>query len=167
MCWMCDHPEATRQDYLDHIASHLARQWWVVQGVERDRYRPPYAYTIGLTTHDKPELVVTGMSLTRAAELLNDVAAHVLHAPAPAPGEREPLIGGPLVEFVKVDVPSAHLLLASELYGPRLRALQVVHADDRGRWPWETGYRGVKGGQPVLGARIARPARRTSMAGDL
>jgi len=39
-----------------------------------------------------------------------------------------------------------------------LRALQVVHADDRGHWPWETGYRGVRGGQPVLGTRA--PARR-------
>jgi hypothetical protein len=39
------------------------------------------------------------------------------------------------------------------LYGAGIRALQIVHADDRGRWPWETGYRGVKGVQPVLGPR--------------
>lgn len=167
MCWMCDHPKATRQDYLDHIMSIIARRRWAVQGVERDRYRPPYAYTVGLTAHGKPELVVTGMSVTRAAELLNDVAAHVLHAAAPAPGERTPLIGGPLVEFIKVDVPSAHLLVADELYGPQLRALQVVHADDRGRWPWESAYRGVKGGQPVLGVRTARPAYPASMVGEL
>lgn len=167
MCWMCDHPEATGQDYLDYIASMVARAGWAVQGVERDRYRPPYAYTVGLTAHDKPELVVTGMSLTRAAELLNEVASHVLHARTPAPGERIPMIGGPLVEFVEVDVPSAHLLVACEMYGPSLRALQVVHADDRGRWPWESGYRGVKGGQPVLGARAARPHRPNSFAGNL
>lgn len=153
MCWMCDHPEATRQDYLRHIKSIVASQCWAVQGVERDRVRPPYAYTIGLTVHGKPELVVTGMSLTRAAELLNDVAVHVMHAVAPEPGERIPLIGGPVVEFVEVSVPSAHLLVATEFYGPAIRALQVVHADDRGRWPWEVGFRGVKGGQPVLGPR--------------
>lgn len=166
MCWMCDHPMATRQDYLDHIRSIIARQCWAVQGVERDRYRPPYAYTVGLTAHGKPELVVTGMSLTRAAELLNDIAAHVLHAPAPALGECIPLIGGPLVEFIKVDVPSAHLLVADELYGPHLRALQVVHADDRGRWPWESGYRGIKGGQPILGVRTPRPVCPPSMVGE-
>lgn len=45
-----------------------------------------------------------------------------------------------------------------ELYGPRIRALQVVHADDRGRWPREAGYRGVRGGQPVLGVRAVPPA---------
>ena len=153
MCWMCDHHKATRQDYLHHIESLVARAGWAVQGVERDRVRPPYAYTVGLTPHGKPELVVTGMSLPRAAELLNDVAIHVLHAVAPEPGERVPLIDGPVVEFVEVSVPSAHLVVASELYGPSIRALQVVHADDRGRWPWEIGFRGVKGGQPVLGAR--------------
>lgn len=158
MCWMCDHPMATRQDYLDHIMSIIARQCWAVQGVERDRYRPPYAYTVGLTAHGKPELVLTGMSITRAAELLNDIAAHVLHAPPPPPGERVPLIDGPLVEFIKVDVPSAHLLVADELYGSQLQALQVVHADERGRWPWDCGYRGIKGGQPVLGVRTARTA---------
>jgi hypothetical protein len=49
--------------------------------------------------------------------------------------------------------PPAHLLTACELYGAGIRALQIVHADDRGRWPWETGYRGVKGVQPVLGPR--------------
>lgn len=167
MCWMCDHPNATRQDYLDHIMSLVASHCWAVQGVERDRYRPPYAYTVGLTAHDKPELVITGMSVTRAAELLNDVAAHLLHAPALAPGERTRLTDGPLVEFIEVDVPSAHLVVAGELYGPGLRALQMVHADDRDRWPWESSYRGIKGGQPVLGVRRGRPARPPSMAGDL
>ena len=48
--------------------------------------------------------------------------------------------------------------LERALSWPGLRALQVVHADDRGHWPWETGYRGVRGGQPVLGSRA--PARR-------
>lgn len=166
MCWMCDHPKATRQDYLDYIRCLVADQGWAVQGVERDRIRPPYAYTVGLTPHGKPELVVTGMRLHRAAALLNDVAVHVMHAVAPEPGERIPLIDGPLVEFVEVRVPSAHLLVAGELYGPRIRALQVVHADDHGRWPWEVGFRGVKGGQPVLGSRansaIQQPGHRSA-----
>jgi Domain of unknown function (DUF4262) len=137
--------------------SIVASERWAVQGVERDRYRPPYAYAVGLTTHGKPELVVTGMSVNRAAELLNGVAAHVLHAPAPSPGERIPLIGGPLVEFIKVDVPTAHLLVADELYGPRLRALQVAHADDRGRWPWGP-YQGLCIVGEIL--RLASGARR-------
>jgi Domain of unknown function (DUF4262) len=154
MCWLCDHPESTRQDYLEHMRELIDCYGWAVQGVQRDRIHPPWAYTVGLTANDRPELVVTGMSLSRAAELLDNVAAHVLHDEAPRPGERVPLIGGPLIEIVEVTEPAAHLLNAVEFYGPGIRALQLVHADDRGHWPWEVGFRGVRGGQPVLGVRV-------------
>ncbi len=157
MCWQCDHPGSTRLDYLDHVRDLMDRYGWAVQGVERDRIRPPWAYTVGLTSLGRPELVVTGLSISRAGRLLNDVAAHVVHAAAPSPGEQIPLTGGPLIEIVEVARPSVHLAVAMELLGPRLRALQVVHADDRGHWPWDLGYRGVRGGQPVLGVRASQP----------
>ncbi len=160
MCWMCDHPTATREDYLGQIGRLIATTGWAVQFVERDRLRPPYAYTIGLTAHHKPELVVTGMPAKRSAELLNDVASHLLHAAEPKQGEQIQLIDGPLIEIVEVEVPEAHLLLVGEFYDD-YRALQLVHADDRGHWPWDVGYRGLKGGQPVLGPR-ARPDVSTS-----
>jgi hypothetical protein len=131
----------------------IACYGWAVQGVERDRIHPPWAYTVGLTRGGRPELVVTGLPLGRATDLLNDVASHVLHAAAPRPGEQVPLRGGPVIEIVAVAEPAAHLVTAVEFYGPEIRALQLVHADDRGHWPWEVGYRGVRGGQPVLGVR--------------
>ncbi|HEX2291622.1 MAG TPA: DUF4262 domain-containing protein, partial [Pseudonocardiaceae bacterium] len=53
-----------------------------IQGVECDRDHPPWAYTVGLTEYGVPELVATGLRLPRAAELLNGVAAHSLHATA-------------------------------------------------------------------------------------
>lgn len=153
MCWLCDHPGATPLGYLDHLRTLIDQDGWAVQGVGRDRLHPPWAYTVGLTGHGKPELVVTGLSLRRAEALLNDVAVHVLHADPPEPGEQIPLLDGPVIEIVRVTEPAAHLLRAVDLYGHRVQALQVVHADDRGHWPWERGYRGVQGGQPVLGAR--------------
>lgn len=151
MCWMCDHPGSSRADYLDHMRDIMDRCGWAVQGIERDGPHPPWAYTVGLTRLGRPELVATGMSLHRATHLLNDMAAHALHADNPKPGERVELTGGPVIQMVKVAEPTAHLLIATEMFGPRIRALQVVHADDRGHWPWENGYRGVRGGQPVLG----------------
>jgi hypothetical protein len=48
------------------------------------------------------------------------------------------------------------LAVAAEIFGPEIRALQLVHADDRGHWPWEVGFRGGRGGQPVLGVRASR-----------
>ena len=74
------------------------------------------------------------------------------------PGEQHALEGGPVIEAVELTEPTAHLFVAVELYGKRIRAQQLVHADDRGHWPWDVGYRGVRGGQPVLGVRAARPA---------
>jgi hypothetical protein len=133
-------------------------------GCRADRIHPPWAYTTGLTACGRPELVVTGMPVRRAGRLLNDVAAHVIHAEPPRPGEQVRLTGGPLIEIVRVAEPSAHLATAVALYGPQIRALQVVHADDAGQWPWERGYRGVRGGQPVLGPRARRAAGRRRSA---
>ncbi len=151
MCWACLHPDATWDDYLEHLRSIVSWHGWAIHGVERAGIRPPWAYTVGLTQMSRPELAVTGMAITRAGRLLNEVAEHLGHAEPPALGEVVELIDGPAIQFVPVDVPVAHLPVAIELYGAGVSALQVVHADDRGRWPWEIGYRGVRGGQPVLG----------------
>ena len=48
-------------------AGFLAVFGWVVMGVEGDRIHPPWAYTLGLTSYDRPELVVTGLPAPRAA----------------------------------------------------------------------------------------------------
>jgi hypothetical protein len=53
--------------------------------------------------------------------------------------------------------------MAVEFYGQRIRGLQLVHADKRGRWPWDQGYQGVRGGQPVLGPR--EPTERRKRVG--
>ena len=163
MCWECDHPEATREEYLDHVMEKIARFGWATQHVERDQIDPPWSYTVGLTTFGEPELVVTGLSMERAAALLHSLAGHPVPTHLPPPGQGIELIGGPSIQLVEVAEPTAHLHLAVELFGPQVRAVQIVHADDRGHWPWEAGYRGVRGGQPVLGtvtpAMIAQPAR--------
>ena len=159
MCWQCDHPAATWQDYLEHLRELLEQHCWIVQGVQRERRRPPYAYTVGLAGHDQPELVVTGMPYDRAVGLLNSVAEQVTQAGAPWPGEVLPLRDGPRVEVVRVTEPAVHLAVAAALNGPAFTALQLVYADDQGRWPWSAGFRGGQGGQPVLGARTAARAR--------
>ena len=158
MCWVCDHPGSTGQDYLEYLRGLLDQHCWIVVGVQRNRYRPPYSYTVGLSDHGKPELVVTGLPHRRALDLLNDVAAHLMHAEAPVPGERVPLTGGPLIEIVRVTKPAAHLGIAPMFCGPQTPAIQLVYTDDRGHWPWERGFRGGRGGQPVLGARAVEAA---------
>jgi hypothetical protein len=50
---------------------------------------------------------------------------------------------------------TARLVTAIDIYGSGIRALQLVHADDRGHWPWDVGYRGR---QAVLGVRASPSA---------
>jgi hypothetical protein len=154
MCWQCEHPGSTREDYLEHVRRLIGQSEWVVQAVNRDRIRPPWSYTVGLTEHGLPELAMTGLAAPRAALVLNTVAAYVLETSAPRPGDTMGIEDDDIMmEVVQVSEPAVHLLIAAEIYGPGLRALQLVHADDRGHWPWCVGYRGMRGGQPVLGRR--------------
>jgi len=155
MCWECDHPESTHQDYLDHMQGFIDRFGWAVVGIEDDQVHPPWAYTLGLTPRGRPELVVTGMPLPRATWLLNAVARYVVDTAVPRPGEEVLMEDGPLMEVVRVAEPSAHLFTAVEFYGEGIQALQLAWADERGHWPWDAGFRGHQGGQPVLGLRAA------------
>jgi hypothetical protein len=58
-----------------------------------------------------------------------------------------------LMEVVEVDHPDVHLKYAVRICGQEVRALQLVWADDRGRWPWEAGRGNGRRRQPVFGIR--------------
>jgi hypothetical protein len=158
---MCDHPEATFADYVDELVQPMIdRCGWAVQAVGGSRLHAPFSYTVGLTLRGLPELVVTGKTPADAAGMLNAVATYVIEQQVPQPGET---IGGcdsGLFEVVGLPHPEAHLFVATGLYGEAVvQALQLVWADDRGRWPWDVGHRGGRGGQPVLGPRGAQQRR--------
>ncbi|TWP53579.1 DUF4262 domain-containing protein [Lentzea tibetensis] len=150
MCWACDNPDRPDSEYFDHLRGLIRQYGWAVQTVEGEGLHPPWAYTIGLTEHDAPELVVSGMEPREAGALLNDMACHLLHSSGFEVGEQLQLEAGPLLEVVAVAQPAVHLIFAVELCGPFIRAQQLVHADERGGWPWDRGYRG---NQRVLGPR--------------
>jgi Domain of unknown function (DUF4262) len=155
MCWMCDHPGSTVADYLDVIRGKIRGWGWTVQYVEDDRV--PYGYTIGLTRHGLPELLMTGISPQRALRLLGgiaDSAAEVVwDVDTPKPGARLTLPGPTLIEAVEVEHPDVHMNAAIAIYGSKVRGLQLVWADWRGRWPWSPSFNNGRGTQPVLGVR--------------
>lgn len=152
MCWQCDNPDKTLADYLELVRGVITSQGWFVQHVEKDRWRPPFSYTVGLTAIGHPELLVTGLAPEKAGRFLNVTAHGLMWHDDP------PYVAGALhqwpesctVEVVDVAEPAVHLVMADATYGPELRAVQLVYADDRGRWPWQVGFRG---NQPVLGPR--------------
>ncbi|MGW3958567.1 DUF4262 domain-containing protein [Amycolatopsis sp. NPDC005003] len=149
MCFECENRD--RPGYLERLRGGVAARGWLVQGVEGAGPHPPWAYTIGLSGYGLPELVVTGLPVLTAGNLLNSVAT----GPPPAAGDRIRLPGGAPAEVVELAEPSVHLVFAAALYGPEIRALQLVHADTEGRFPWSPDYRDGQAGQPVLGPRHA------------
>jgi hypothetical protein len=151
MCWLCDHPEATRDDYCDLLHEKIRKRGWTVQYVESDRR--PYAYTIGLHDWNVPELLITGVSPQRALRLLDIGARRLLSGEVLTPGQQIPLADGPLIEIVEVAHPDAHMGWAVALGGQDIRALQLVWADGRGRWPWSAEFADGRAIQPVLGVR--------------
>jgi hypothetical protein len=154
MCWMCDHPGTTQEDFINELRRKKRKYGWTVMFVESDR--TPYAYTIGLHERGLPELLVSGVAPQRAAWLLNRVAARALRGEPLTPGQRIKLIPGPLIEIVEVEQPDAHMDMAVAFYGSDFQARQLVWPDGRGRWPWAVGFEDGRRTQPVLGVR--RPA---------
>jgi hypothetical protein len=157
MCEHCDDDdldETVEEFYGRLIRPMIDRYGWYIQYVYGERNAAPYAYTIGLTEHGCPELIATGVTQEEAAALLN-TGGELLHRRHLSHGARV-TVAGRRVEVVVLPHPEAHLLFAGDVYGPKLTALQLVHPDESGIWPWSRGYRGGAGGQPVLGPRASR-----------
>ena len=152
MCWQCAHPGTTRDEYMDYLVAKIAQYGWSIQYVEHDRHHPPFAYTVGLTSHGFPELAVTGATVERSAHLLNGSAIDLHRSGGVSPGERWAFADTEL-EAVEVSTPDAHLLVACELYDRQVEAVQLVYCDDRGKWPWEVGYRKRRWNQYLMGPR--------------
>ena len=155
MCWRCDHPEATMEDWLDLLRQTVDNHGWAVQFVESDSN--PFAYTIGLHPRGLPELMVTGLTPQRATLTLNSVADYLVNGGRPLPGELIAIGAEIELVVVHVDHPEAHLNMAIALYGSEVKALQLVWADDRGHRPWCPEFGNGRARQPVFGVRVDPP----------
>jgi hypothetical protein len=151
MCWQCDHPDLTIEDYFAEVRATIRKSGWMVQFVESGR--TPFAYTIGLHDWGLPELLMTAISPQRATRLLNTVARDAVAGKQLIPGQQVKIPSGPLIEIVEMGHPDAHLEYAVAFGGRGIRALQLVWADGRGRWPWSASFCDGRRRQPVLGCR--------------
>lgn len=160
MCWQCDNPHRSAEDYLAVLRAIISDHGWAVQFVEDARR--PFAYTVGLHGIGQPELLITGMLAQTSARLLNSIAHQIVDDDFPVrPGVHIDYQSEFLFEVVEVEHPDVHLKCAVGLFGPRIRAFQLVWADKRGRWPWDRGWNHPRP-QPVLGRRHSpvRPSHR-------
>ena len=154
MCQLCDQPDLTTEEYNDQIRALVDQHRFAIQAVGGSRCQAEFSYTVGLTAHGLPELVVTGVRAADAGRLLRHWGDYLLDTSLVLPGET--LESGPWVmEAIEVEQPQDHLLTAIRIFGEQVRGLQLAWADARGVWPWEPGHRARRAGQPLLGRRAA------------
>ena len=103
----------------------------------------PFAYTIGLTERQLPELYLHNVAPNQATEILNALAKHVSER-GQAPSDGELLDIGWNVKFRvrgPIDTTRAEMTQAENLYGPsEVNGFQVLWPDRAGHFPGEDGY---------------------------
>ena len=156
MCWQCDNPHRTTDDYLDVVREIIDGHQWAVHYVEdEDR---PFAYTVGLTDLGLPELLITGLPPRTSLRLLNTVTHDMVDdGTILRPAMHIDFQSEFLLEVVTVDHPDVHLGCAVAICGSEIRALQLVWTDDFRRWPWDRGWSHGRRRQPVFGVRSPVP----------
>ncbi len=153
MCWKCDHPNATADDYLDELRKTMLRAR--LGGAVR-RKRP-----IAIRIHRRAaRLRTTRAADDRCLRAAGDAPAE--HRGQGHDGRQKPDAGsegrGPLGTSGRDrrgGQPDAHMEWAVAFGGPEVRALQLVWADGRGRWPWAAAFSDGRARQPVLGVRCS------------
>lgn len=145
------HPPATRAQ-LDAFLERTRRTTHehgftvIMTGEETPAGMLGLAYTVGLTAHDHPELMMTGLSPDLMHYVLNKIGRIVLDDKTPIV-ERIPLIGiiedHPVVpRALRPEAVSESLKVARALYGEThaVRALRIVWPDAEGHFPWDAGF---------------------------
>ncbi|MDD4866187.1 MAG: DUF4262 domain-containing protein [Mycobacterium sp.] len=147
------------QDVFVRQEEIIDRVGWAVVGVCPTVNSPeettPFAYTVGLTAHGYPELVIAGLDPRTSQALLNDLAnrvygqavrfTHGQHVSDLIAGCDAVIVEGPVI---------AELLpgMAYARYGRNaVRLQQIVWPDKDGRFPWQDGYDLPTIIQPVIG----------------
>lgn len=134
--------------YLTEMQALIDEHGWALQWVSDTI---PMAYTVGLSRWEHPELLVFGVGQTTAGALLNGLAGRVAAGERLTHGDRpERLFAGDSISaLVRVD-DTTDLVIARQLYGDGIGALQLVLPDPSNRLPWHDGYE--MGWQPLRGS---------------
>jgi hypothetical protein len=148
-----------RREFLRRQEEIIGRVGWAVTMVMPTARDPdtvtPFAYTVGLTAHDFPELLIAGLDPDTSQALLNDLARRVYdQAQRFTHGQRIPdlLVGYDTVIVTGPSTDDLHPGAALARYGPdRVRLQQIVWPDKSGRFPWDAGYEYPAHLQPLIG----------------
>ena len=125
---------------------------WAVRNVSDSDPAKCLSYTVGLTAHGHPEVVMTGLPPEVGTAFLNIVGEIVVREGGSfTSGEATTeLADGPAMPVIEVS-DTSDLTAVDAIYGD-VQALQVVWTDSHGHLPWEPGYANPPGSQRLLGS---------------
>lgn len=138
-------------DPLDDLRNKIDTYGWAVRNVSDSDPAKCLSYTVGLTGHDHPEVVMTGLPPEVGTAFLNIVGEIVVRdGGCFAAGETTTeMADGPAMPVLAVHDKS-DLTALDAVYGD-VPVLQIVWTDSAGRLPWEPGYANAPGTQRLLG----------------
>lgn len=138
---------------LDELRGMIDRYGWAVRNVADSNPTQCLSYTVGLTAHDHPEVVMTGLPPDVGTAFLNIVGEIVTKEDGRFESGRTTgeLADGPEMPIIAVQDIS-RLTAVEEIYGT-ISAVQIIWTDSAGHLPWEPGYANPAESQPLLGQR--------------
>lgn len=149
---MPDRRRPTAEDfarYDAHLAKIIGEAGWAIQGVGAGATLPlvngkipQFAYTVGLSMFDHPELITVGLSFEVMQSLLNNAGKLVEKGQQLEPGKRyEDILdpsSGLTVGFRRCS--NEQLNSAKSFFGPKIPALQLLWPDTQNHLPGEPGF---------------------------
>lgn len=132
---------------------------WALSAAAQIPGTPLYSYTIGLTARGLPEVLLVGLPLNMAADVLTEAAMEVRDGTRWAHGQRVVgiMASRPVMVRHVTATPMISPIRAIDRYGAdAVRLLQVVWPDHEDRFPGEPGY-AMGEIQPLLPEREPDP----------
>ncbi len=113
-----------------------------------------FIHTIGLARSKLPELIITGvLDHALAMDVISDVVAHAKHRDGLDNGETPTDAVRIPVRVVDVTTPfvlAQRVAQASNRFGAHIRVMQILWADEHGRFPSDSGYDQAASPQQLL-----------------
>jgi len=137
---------------MDRIRDDITRVGWSGMAIFPTEDSPglTWNYTIGLTAHDHPEMMVQGLEPRVGHHIIGNAADQVIKGGRYEPNQYydeilEPPFKVGIVEVLSVMDKAFPFTSAIEVYG-EIKGLQIVWPDENNRFPWHEDYQREKFG---------------------